>query len=170
MASTQIRRSKGRILSAAVFTGALLGGCSSAPISRPGGASDAHHLATVAVPRQHVVRAAAQTIGTPYRWGGASPKGFDCSGLVQYAHRQAGFEVPRTTAAQWRHAATPHRGHLLPGDLLFFSLGGRKDRHVGIYEGGGTFIHAPSSGKRVGRASLDNPYWRSRLVGTKSFL
>ena len=78
--------------------------------------------------------------------------------------------MPRTTAAQWRHAATLRRGHLLPGDLLFFSLGGRKDRHVGIYEGSGVFIHAPSSGKRVGRASLDNPYWRSRLIGGKSFL
>jgi cell wall-associated NlpC family hydrolase len=117
-----------------------------------------------------VVRNAAEQIGTPYRYGGNNRSGFDCSGLVQYAHDRAGIRVPRTTAAQWRRARTPARRHMLPGDLLFFHIDDRKNRHVAIYEGGGVFIHAPSSGKAVSRASLDNPYWRGRLVEVKSFL
>jgi cell wall-associated NlpC family hydrolase len=119
--------------------------------------------------RSVVVSAARRAIGAPYRYGGNTPAGFDCSGLVQHAHAMAGIEIPRTTAAQWRRGRAPGRRNLLPGDLLFFAPGDRKDRHVGIYEGNGMFIHAPSSGKPVGRASLDNPYWRSRLIGSRSF-
>ena len=58
----------------------------------------------------------------------------------------------------------------MPGDLLFFAIDRQKERHVGIYEGEGLFIHAPSSGKRVSRASLDNPYWRDRLIARRTFL
>lgn len=152
---------------AAVAAMLILSGCATPPPAGHGigtvhtGGSDA---------RRQLIHVTRQAIGTPYRYGGSSPDGFDCSGLVQFAHRQVGLDVPRTTASQWRHARTPDRRHLLPGDLLFFELGGRKDRHVAIYEGGGRFIHAPSSGKRVRRASLDNPYWHSRLVGKKTFL
>jgi cell wall-associated NlpC family hydrolase len=109
-------------------------------------------------------------IGTPYRYGGKNRSGFDCSGLVQYAHSSAGVDVPRTTASQLAQARVPDRRNLLPGDLLFFEINGQKGRHVGIYEGDGVFIHAPSSGKRVSRASLDNPFWRKRLVATRTFL
>jgi cell wall-associated NlpC family hydrolase len=108
-------------------------------------------------------------IGRPYRYGGNSRSGFDCSGLVQYSHEQAGITVPRTTGGQWRHGRPVSQSGLRPGDLVFFSIGPGKARHVGIYEGGGVFIHAPSSGKKVSRASLDNPYWRDRLVGGRSF-
>lgn len=120
--------------------------------------------------RHQVVRVAADLIGTPYRYGGATRRGFDCSGLVQYTHRQIGVSVPRTTTSQWRQGHELQRQHLLPGDLVFFDLGSRKAQHVGIYEGDGVFIHAPSSGKRVSRASLDNPFWRDQLVGVRSFL
>ncbi|MDJ0740387.1 MAG: C40 family peptidase [Gammaproteobacteria bacterium] len=120
--------------------------------------------------RAELLRIAANQIGTPYRYGGNDRRGFDCSGLVQYTHRHIGVAVPRTTAQQWSRARTPDRRHLLPGDLVFFDIGGRSGRHVGIYEGGGVFIHAPSSGKRVSRASLDNPYWRRRMIGARTFL
>lgn len=120
--------------------------------------------------RHQVVRTASQMIGTPYRYGGNNRRGFDCSGLVQYSHRQAGIEVPRTTASQLARARVPDRRNLLPGDLLFFKIDWQKGRHVGIYEGNGVFIHAPSSGKRVSRASLENPYWGRRLIATKTFL
>lgn len=120
--------------------------------------------------RHEVIRSAGQLIGTPYRYGGNNPGGFDCSGLVQYTHRMAGVDVPRTTAAQLAQARVPERRTLLPGDLLFFEIDWQKSRHVGIYEGDGTFIHAPSSGKRVSRASLRNPYWNSRLIATKTFM
>lgn len=149
--------------------GLVLAGCS----SMPPGESDvapAGPGGPTASTRDAVANVAARQIGTPYRYGGNTRRGFDCSGLVEYAHRQAGIEVPRTTAEQWADARSIDRGLLLPGDLLFFRFGDHKRRHVGIYEGDGVFIHAPSSGKSVGRASLDNEYWRRRLIGTKTFL
>ena len=115
------------------------------------------------------VELARQLIGTPYRYGGSDPSGFDCSGLVQYVHARAGLRVPRTTRQQYRAARRVSLSDLRPGDLLFFRRNGRGVSHVGIYEGGGRFIHAPSSGKRVSRATLDNPYWRRRLAGAGRF-
>lgn len=123
----------------------------------------------LAAERQRLVTVAAAQIGTAYRYGGNTRRGFDCSGLVQYSYRQIGLDVPRTTTAQWRHGRKPAGSQPQPGDLLFFAIGPEKNRHVAIYEGQGNFIHAPSSGKRVSRASLDNPYWRSRLTGSRSF-
>jgi cell wall-associated NlpC family hydrolase len=112
------------------------------------------------------VRTAQSQIGIPYRWGGASPvAGFDCSGLVHYAYRQAGVDLPRTTREQFRRLAPVQRRHLGPGDLMFFRLAPGKGMHVGIYVGRAIFIHAPSEGKRVSYASLTNPYWQARFVG-----
>lgn len=147
----------------------LLGACGSLPDQTAVTARGAA-LPAAAGARADLVRVAARQIGTPYRYGGNTRRGFDCSGLVQFAHRQLGIEVPRTTVQQWRHAHRPARPHLVPGDLVFFSLDGDKQRHVGIYEGGGVFIHAPSSGKTVSRASLDNPFWQQRMIGARSFL
>lgn len=106
---------------------------------------------------------AKQLLGVPYRYGGASPKGFDCSGLVYYAYGQAGAAVPRTTAALYRTAVPIDPRKARPGDLLFFQIGGRIS-HVGIYAGEGRFIHAPSSGKKVVSGRLDSPYWRDHLI------
>ena len=149
--------------------GLALGGCAGTP-SGPyqTGTSDAGQSS--GPERQALIRVAARQIGTPYRFGGNTRGGFDCSGLVQFAHRQLGIRVPRTSASQWAKARQQRRAHLLPGDLLFFHLGPRSTRHVGIYEGDGLFIHAPSSGKSVRRASLANPFWRQRLIGARSFL
>ena len=107
---------------------------------------------------------ASAMLGIPYHYGGASPRGFDCSGLVYYAYRKAGLSVPRTTNAQFQHAQPVNRSRLQPGDLVFFRLTSRPVSHVGIYAGDGRFIHAPSRGKRVSYASLDNPYWQRRIV------
>ena len=101
-------------------------------------------------------------LGTPYRYGGSHPStGFDCSGFVQYTHASVGIRVPRTSKQQ--HQATkPIRKHdLRPGDLVFFRINRKRTiSHVGIYIGKGKFIHAPSTGKRVSIARLDNPYWQ----------
>ena len=119
-----------------------------------------------AAERQEIIEAARNMLGVPYRYGGTSPtRGFDCSGLVQYAHSQAGIEVPRTTGEQYRAALPIHRQALRPGDLVFFRT--HKHRyvsHVGIYLGKGKFIHAPSSGKHVSIASLKDDYWRQRYT------
>jgi cell wall-associated NlpC family hydrolase len=108
-------------------------------------------------------RLAVSMVGAPYRYGGESPRGFDCSGLVYYTYRRAGIDIPRTTSAQFhavhRLGSTP----LHPGDLLFFNIEAKPRAHVGLYIGGGRFVHAPSSGKRVRISSLNNPYWRRRF-------
>ena len=112
-------------------------------------------------------RAAGQAlkmVGKPYRYGGATPAGFDCSGLVQYSYKQAGVALPRSTEALMR-TSTPLRGmHLRRGDLLFFDQDGKKKSHVGIYLGDGKFVHAPSSGKQVRTDKLDSPYWKKHLA------
>jgi cell wall-associated NlpC family hydrolase len=107
---------------------------------------------------------ARKQIGTPYRFGGKSPShGFDCSGLVYYSYRKAGLAVPRTTDGLYESTFPVDPRALRQGDLLFFSIKG-KVSHVGIYVGKGKFVHAPSSGKSVSYASIENPYWREHLV------
>ncbi len=129
----------------------------------------AHELRALPVERQYVVRTAQSMIGKPYRYGGNSPsRGFDCSGLVQYSHRVAGISVPRTSTQQHHRARAVALSNLQPGDLLFFRIQG-KTGHVGIYLGEGRFVHAPSSGKSVEITTLDNSYWKPRLIGAGNY-
>jgi cell wall-associated NlpC family hydrolase len=107
-------------------------------------------------------------VGKPYRYGGADPvSGFDCSGLVSYAHSREGISVPRTAAAQFAAARKVDADLLQPGDLVFFRLdpGSGTVTHVGIYIGRGRFVHAPQTGRSVGEAGLDEPYYRARFAG-----
>ncbi len=106
---------------------------------------------------------ALDQVGVPYRYGGNSPSGFDCSGLVQYAYTGAGVSVPRTTRQLWSSARTVESENLKAGDLLFFSIEGKMS-HVGLYLGGRRFVHAPQSGRRVSVASLDAPFYRAALI------
>jgi cell wall-associated NlpC family hydrolase len=107
---------------------------------------------------------AAQLVGRPYRYGGASPAtGFDCSGLVQYSYFRAGRKLPRSTEDQRVVSERIRLNELRRGDLIFFEQEGKKHGHVGIYVGNGEFVHAPSSGKRVRRDRLDAPYWRQHI-------
>ena len=112
-----------------------------------------------------VVQAVAQ-LGTPYRWGGESAdNGFDCSGLTQHAFHAAGLDLPRTSYLQYRKTERIDRQRIRPGDLVFFRLDGQRVDHVGIYVGEDRFIHAPSPGKEVSFASLDNAFWSRRFAG-----
>lgn len=111
---------------------------------------------------------ASQMLGTPYRFGGATPRGFDCSGLVYYSYSRAGYSVPRTSQLQYQQSLPVMRSHMKEGDLLFFRIDG-KVSHVGVYIGDNRFIHAPSSGKRVSIASLDEPYWKQRFTKAGRF-
>jgi cell wall-associated NlpC family hydrolase len=106
---------------------------------------------------------AVRQIGIPYRYGGSSRSGFDCSGLVQYAYSHAGKQIPRTTASQWRSLQAVDRDDLQTGDVLFFRIKG-KVSHVGMYLGDGRFVHAPSTGREVTVAALDAPYYRKTFV------
>ncbi|WP_127475445.1 C40 family peptidase [Sulfurivermis fontis] len=119
-------------------------------------------------PMSRAVVVAQQMVGKPYRYGGNTPRGFDCSGLVQYSYGQAGKAVPRSTTEQYSRTRTIPYAQRAPGDLLFFRIDG-KPSHVGIYLGNDRFVHAPSSGKQVEYASLANDYWSRRLVKVGRF-
>jgi len=106
---------------------------------------------------------ALQQVGVPYRYGGSTPAGFDCSGLVQYSYTQAGVRVPRTTGQLWSAASPVAHSELRAGDLLFFSIEGKMS-HVGMYLGERRFVHAPQSGRTVSVASLDSPFYKSALI------
>lgn len=118
-----------------------------------------------ATPGSTALAAAESRIGSPYRYGGAGPDAFDCSGLVAFAYRQAGISMPRTAAQQYAIARPVPRRELRPGDLVFFRLSGREVSHVGIYAGGDRFVHAPQSGGTVRLASLDDDWYRERYAG-----
>jgi cell wall-associated NlpC family hydrolase len=144
---------------------ALLAGCATAPVERPVGVPPPR----VAAADDLGTRAAAlavEQIGAPYRYGGRSPEGFDCSGLVWYVYGTLGFNVPRTAAEQRALATHVDREALEPGDLVFFAT---PADHVGIYLGGGEFVHAPSSGKHVERVRLDSPYFLLGYAGGGRF-
>jgi len=93
-------------------------------------------------------------LGVPYRWGGSSPSGFDCSGLVYFVYGRLGVSLPRVTYSQWNAGRHVLRSQLAPGDLVFFY----GHSHVGIYIGGGRFIHSPHTGTSVQIASLSGWY------------
>jgi cell wall-associated NlpC family hydrolase len=111
-----------------------------------------------------VVSTAFKMLGRPYRFGGSTPSGFDCSGLVQFSFQQAGLNVPRTALEQYERSTPVPDNRLQPGDLLFFTLNSRRVAHVGIYVGDGKFIHAPAIGKQVMESRLDEPFWHGHLV------
>jgi murein DD-endopeptidase / murein LD-carboxypeptidase len=105
-------------------------------------------------------------VGSPYRFGGTTEKGFDCAGLVRHAYAAAGVTLPRTAALQFSRGLALSREELRPGDLVFFRDTYRKGiSHVGIYIGGGEFIHAASTRRRVTTDRLDQAYYRTRFVG-----
>jgi cell wall-associated NlpC family hydrolase len=112
---------------------------------------------------QTVVALARRYVGAPYRWGGSSPAGFDCSGLVRYVYAQVGISLPHNAAQQYRLGAPVPRESLEPGDLVFFD----RLRHNGIYVGAGLFVHARQPGRGVNIARLDDGWYASHWVGAR---
>ncbi|MFK7815138.1 MAG: C40 family peptidase [Gammaproteobacteria bacterium] len=107
---------------------------------------------------------AKSLVGSPYKYGGETPNGFDCSGLVLYTHGKVGLQTPRTSLQQFRAAKTIPIKDLRNGDLIFFKLTRTRVSHVGIYVGNGRFIHAPQSGKQVKATHLNDDYWKTKIV------
>lgn len=106
---------------------------------------------------------AIRQVGVPYRYGGSTSAGFDCSGLTQFAYASVGKRIPRTTRGQWRSLAPVAADRLRAGDVLFFNIDG-KIAHVGLYLGRGRFVHAPSSGRKVSVESLRADFYSARLI------
>lgn len=111
-----------------------------------------------------IVIRAISLLGAPYKWGGAGPAAFDCSGLVQFIHNELGIEVPRTAEEQYRAATRVDIDDLEPGDLLFFKIRGKRVSHVAIYAGSGRFVHAPQTGRPIELRPLNDGYYRPRLA------
>lgn len=145
-----------------LFTLLLLAGCASKEITTVPASSA---QAGLSMERALILSHAQQAIGTPYRFGGNTPEGLDCSGLVEMTYRAAGIRVPRTADDQFR--ALPQVDAPRPGDLLFFG-DGAKATHVGIYGGNRQMIHAPGSGRAVVSVPLDIDYWNQRFLGAAS--
>jgi cell wall-associated NlpC family hydrolase len=107
-----------------------------------------------------VVGIAMRYLGTPYVWGGASPSGFDCSGFVMYVFSQIGVSLPHSSYAMYGYGTPVSLGDLQAGDLVFLDGLG----HMGIYVGGGSFIHAPHTGDVVKISSMTG-WYASTFVG-----
>ncbi|OPZ80887.1 MAG: putative peptidoglycan endopeptidase LytE precursor [bacterium ADurb.Bin429] len=113
-----------------------------------------------------ILAAARSFAGTPYRWGGASSRGVDCSGLVVRAMAKQGKAVPHHSAALYKLGQPVSRAALQPGDLVFFNTNGRGISHVGIWAGGNSFIHASSSQRKVVTTQFTG-YYAQRYVGAR---
>jgi len=113
------------------------------------------------------VRHALSYLGTRYRYGGSSSRGFDCSGFTAYIYRRHGINLPHNSSAQYRVGKPVSRSELRPGDLVFFRTRGSRVSHVGIYIGNGKFVHASSARGRVRIDTLDSGYYKQRYVGAR---
>jgi cell wall-associated NlpC family hydrolase len=121
--------------------------------------------------RQDVVRFAKTFVGTPYRSGGTTHKGVDCSGLAYVVYREFDIRLPRTSLDQSRAGAPVERSDIKPADLLFFKTWSRGPvSHVGIYIGNGRFIHASTGARAVRIDVLSDQYYKSRYAGARRLL
>lgn len=123
---------------------------------------------STAVLGQKIVDLAEQFEGVRYHWGGESPSGFDCSGLVQFVLGHFHIHVPRTSYEQYKVGTPVSEHNLQVGDLVFFSTDTAGASHVGIYAGNGKFINAEDRGVRLD--SLRNSYWAKRYIGARRVL
>jgi murein DD-endopeptidase len=128
------------------------------------------HRPDPAVARRVAELAQAQS-GVPYRYGGATPAGFDCSGLVRYVFRRAaGLTLPHSVRELFTSGRPVPRGAELPSDLIFYSMHGGNPTHVAIYLGEGRFVHASDTGDTVKVTRGDAGFWRSRYLGARRVL
>ena len=120
--------------------------------------------------RDDIVESAHQYLGVPYKWGGTSESGFDCSGLTRAIYRLNGISLPRASYEQYNDGSSVTKSKLQKGDLVFFTTNrSKRINHVVVYVGNNEFIHAPSKGKVVSKARLDSAYWNKTYKGARSY-
>jgi cell wall-associated NlpC family hydrolase len=141
----------------------LLGACASTNDNVPS------HEAGSSSPVSKLTTYAYQLIGSPYKYGGHSPKtGFDCSGFVDYVFRNsAHISLPHSSQKISRHGFPVKLSQLHEGDLVFYDTSNQAFSHVGIYLGNNLFIHAPSSGGRVRTENMHEAYWEKHYNGAR---
>jgi cell wall-associated NlpC family hydrolase len=160
-------------LAAALLAVSLAAACaSSGAVPKPFPGSPAPSAPAMAPPPRtdaaSIVKDALALRGAPYRNGGSDPKGFDCSGFVQYVFGKHGVRLPRGTREQLEHGTEVRLAAIAPGDLIFFSTTPSKEAsHVGVAIGGDEFVHAPSSRGVVRVEKFSAPYWSRRIVGLR---
>jgi len=120
--------------------------------------------------KDRLLRVAQRMLDVPYRFGGTTLWGLDCSGFVQKAFAFLDLGLPRTAREQYREGTVVAKADLSPGDLVFFRTYAKYPSHVGIYLGDNRFVHASSREKRVTVESLDTPYYVKRYIGAKRLL
>lgn len=148
---------QGKSTGIAPSAAALGGGTSSEPSGTTGSATG-----------QQILDEAKKYLGIRYVYGGASPSGFDCSGFVYYVLKQFGFSPYRTPADQYNQGTAVSKADLQVGDIVFFAnTAGRGISHVGIYAGGGQFIHSPNSRSTVSFSDLSSGYWADHYYGAR---
>lgn len=118
---------------------------------------------------EKIVATGKKYLGVPYVFGGTTPKGFDCSGFLQYVFKENGFNIPRLADEQYKLGKSAKTSQLEAGDLVFFTTYEPGPSHCGIYVGSGNFMHASSS-KGIRVDSLSNEYWRPRFLGGKKII
>ena len=123
---------------------------------------------TTAASGSKILAESQKYLGVPYVSGGASPSGFDCSGFVYYVLKQLGYSPYRTPDSQYKMGTYVEKADLKAGDIVFFSGTGASGlSHVGIYAGGGQFIHAPNSRSTVSYSDLTSGYWANHYYGAR---
>lgn len=145
-----------------MFAILLLASCSSSPKFR--GSPGSYGPGSRDPQRQEIVEYAKSFLGTPYRNGGTTRDGMDCSGLVINVYGHFDVRLPRTSRDQSRAGESVDRSSVEPGDLVFFKTGRQTVSHVGIYIGSGRFIHASTSARQVRVDELDDDYFKPRYV------
>jgi cell wall-associated NlpC family hydrolase len=136
-----------------------------APAPAPSGGSSGGSSSPPPATHSSVVAIALQYLGVPYVWGGATPSGFDCSGLTMYVYAKVGVYLPHNAAMQYGMGTPVSRSQLAPGDLVFFN----GLSHVGMYIGGGRFVHAPHTGDVVKISSLSESWYSATYVGARRY-